>query len=207
MSMEQHRYKMETMVCRYLDKTCNALYDIGIGPKSEYLSIRKEMPWIRCFGCEPDPRLAVHLDERFPGDWWNAAIHSRFDKIILNQSADQKQTTLFKTPKTVASVEVPALTLDEFDERCLRPDGILLWMDIEGSELDALVSGPGLLSSGRVHAINLEVRDEVRVEGWCTASQVESFLKQHNYKLVKTYNNQHTHWDVIYLREDLANAH
>ena len=197
---EIHRIKMETMVCKYLDSSCKAMYDIGVGPKTEYRNIQMMMPWIKLFGCEPDPRQYEAIKSQFHGPLWPVAISTQ-PEVPLHLSSDLKQTACFPVDKNASVIPVKAWTLDYFDEEAGQPDGVLLWMDIEGMELDALQSGKQLLSSGRVHAINLEVRDDARgIEGWCTADEVEAFLNQFGYVIEKEYNSQKTHWDVIYQR-------
>jgi FkbM family methyltransferase len=194
---------METMVCKYLDKSCKAMYDIGVGPKSEYTNIQLMMPWIKLYGCEPNPICYEKIKSKFHGLLLNCAIHSEKKKLELFTCGDDKQASAFAIPKATQSTLVPAMTLDEFDLECGSPEGILLWADIEGSELDMLRSGPNLLSSGRVHAINLEVRKDTRgVEGWCTADEVKAYLKTVGYIPVKKYNNQRSHWDLIFMPKE-----
>ena len=195
---ERHRFKMETMICKFMRQRPRAMYDIGVGPKAEYLHLKNQYPNMRLYGCEPDPVQFPDLKEKFPGKLWNVAIAREAGTVLLHQPGDCKQSSLFEIRKGVKTVEVEAWTLDQFDEKAKKQTGVLLWMDIEGSELAALQSGPNLLTSGRVKWINLEVRDVPLVEGWPTAAQIGRFLWECGYTPIKEYNNQKTHRDVIY---------
>ena len=196
---QKRNFKSETKVCEYAPDA-QALYDIGVGPKTEYLNIRKVLPQIRLFGCEPDSRQYEAIKENFPGTVWPVAISTQPEKT-LHILSDVKQSSCLPISKATGQMQVKAWTLDRFDEECGNPSNIILWMDIEGSELDALKSGHDLLSSGRVDAINLEVREDVPVEGWCTASEIKVFLSQYKYHPALKYNNQRSHWDVIFTRK------
>jgi FkbM family methyltransferase len=193
----------ELMVCHYLKKTPEAFYDIGVGPKSEWITLHKKYPSMKLYGCEPHTNMYHKLLATFPGDIIHVAISNYSGKGVLNAypEDDGRQSSLMDRNKNSVAIPIDIWTLDEFDKHFNSPEDIILWMDIEGSELKALQGGIELLSSGRILAINLEVRDDVRgVSGWCTATEVDDFLITYGYKMVKKYMDHGTHWDVIYTK-------
>ena len=185
-----------------------AMYSIGVGPlvKSEWSHWKERYPTMQLSGCEPNPVLYSQLLQKFPGRLLQTAISDK-EYIDLYMEPESEKTfgrsSIFPAKGlSENTLTVPCLTLDEFDVEAGSPKDILLWMDIEGSELIALKSGEKLLKSGRVNTINLEVRDEVRgMEGeWPTADEIEEYLNSVGFIKAMDYNNQKTHWDAIYQR-------
>jgi FkbM family methyltransferase len=208
--MTAHRAQMATTVCRYLKEAPAAMYDIGVGPviKSEWNHILKIYPQMKMFGCEPHPDTYRQQESRFPGQLKQTAIHSQKRTATLNLKSRLSKFGAFSLIDLGVSyeqkIEVSCITLDEFDEWAGKQESIILWMDIEGSELDALKSAPNLLSSGRVKAINLEVRPKTNSSDWPTDKEIRAWLELNGYNLVLNYNNQKTHWDAIYLPQEIA---
>jgi len=122
---------------------------------------------------------------------------------VVNLLCDSKfpdSSSLHQLPShNGVSTQAVTTTLDLFDELCGSGKDIVLWMDIEGSELAALKGGVSLLSSGRVKAINLEVRDNSECEDWPTAKEIHEFLTKFNYVKALKYLDQKTHYDVVYV--------
>lgn len=209
-SKQTQQRRLERTICGLVNKPPDTMYDIGVGEKSEYLTLKEAWPDMRIYGCEPHPHVFNRLLPRFPGTLVPVAI----DKLDPNSNDDDppKKNLMrvggsfsllsgdpSKSFSTVATVDT--WTLDKFDNRMGYPDRILLWMDIEGSELRALQSGIGLMASGRVKWVNLEVRAHPPDTGWCSAEDVHRFLTKLRYKPVKKYADQQTHYDIIYMHE------
>lgn len=93
-----------------------------------------------------------------------------------------------------------AVTIDQIDDWAQQPEDIILWLDIEGSELKALLGAQRLLTSKRVLAINTEVWYDPPYEGWPTFHDLVNYLKPHGYLLRAEYAQHQTHCDVIFLR-------
>lgn len=198
--------QIESTIIPYASPAPDALYDIGVGLKSEYVTLRKKWTDMKVFGCEPNPSIHEKLLKKFPGMLLRCALSTRRGEVPLyniDSGEEMDCSTVKPYCKHRQIALVPTMTLDEFDERSAMANGsfpqrIILWMDIEGAELDVLQSGKKLMSSGRVVAINLEVREEVLGDTWCSAKQVNEHLCAIGYKWQRKYNNQRTHWDVIY---------
>jgi FkbM family methyltransferase len=196
------RTQNELMVTKFAPNA-KTLYDIGVGPKSEWKSIPKKIPGIKLCGCEPHPELHKELLKEFPGGLLPIAIGNERGTLTLYVHKDEKQSSMFDVGSS-EPFKVEMWTLDEFDEFFMFPEDIILWMDIEGSELRALQGADRLLSSGRVTAINLEVRDNPKAEGWPTADEIEIHLNKYQYVIQRKYNNQTTHYDVIYTKKSMT---
>lgn len=198
--------KFEAVICRFIRGNPDAMYDIGVGPKSEWRTLGKKYPRMRIFGCEPHPltREAV-LAAGFPGPLANVAIgENEGTATLYDVGPTMMQSTLFPRAGITRQFEVTVQSLDRFDMNAGQPDRILLWMDIEGSELSALRSGRRLLASGRVRWINLEERRKGNrpIDGWCTPKELRQFLADLGFKHVLDYNRHPTHQDVIYVLKD-----
>lgn len=198
--------KYESVVCRFIRGAPQALYDIGVGPKTEWRTLARKYPAMRVFGCEPHPaQYAKLLGAKFPGPLANVAIGEAEGVVTLHYAThDPKVASLFAVPYTNASCEVKVWSLDRFDANMGEPDRILLWLDIEGSELSALRSGPRLLASGRVRWINVEERRDGHcpAAGWCDPKELRAFLADRGYVRAADYNRHPTHQDAIYVHKD-----
>jgi hypothetical protein len=65
----------ELAVCRFIRGAPGALYDIGVGPKSEWRSLALAYPRMRVCGCEPHPAQHEALRKaKFPGPLMKVAI-------------------------------------------------------------------------------------------------------------------------------------
>lgn len=197
----------EERICEFIptERPPGYLYDIGVGSQSEYATLAKHYPKMKIVGLEPCPITFKNLITKFPG-------------LLLPYGVWQEETNLdlyfSKTSLDAASVfaigreqnvKIHARTLDSIDEQLGCPEDILLWMDVEGSELMALKGAVKLLQSRRVRWINLAVRDK-----WtggtkaCIKQEIDEFLIQFGYQEKLQYNHHNIkseYWrcDAIYL--------
>lgn len=194
----------ERFIAAYVRGRPGALYDLGVGPKTEWQTLRDQWPGLQMFGAEPFPPTYIDLQPRFTGPLWPVAIADpgEFGRVVelRGDPDDAKTASILRQPHKL-NVQVPVWTLDEFDAAAGKPDRILLWMDIEGCELSALRSGPELLASRRVKWINLEERrSPTRVApGWPTAVEIRDFIVAAGYVRKRAYNHHPTHQDAIYV--------
>lgn len=199
---EQH----EAVICRFVNESPAVLYDIGVGPKSEWRTLGRRYPDMRVVGCEPHPQQYNRLLQAgFPGPLANVAIGEREGTATLYAPTNNIGcASLHPIPYGNSSLEVKVWTLDRFDQQMGRLDKVLLWLDIEGGELSALRSGPQLIASGRVRWINLEERrgGYQPTKDWCKADELHDFLTSHGYVRVCDYNRHNTHQDAIYIHHE-----
>lgn len=196
----------EEFICRFIRKPPNAMYDIGVGLKSEWSTLKRVYREMQLFGCEPHPEERQKiLKADFPGPLLEVAIGEMPGRAKLRMHAtDSMSSSLMPITASAAEVDVEMWTLDQFDAHVGSADRILLWMDIEGSELAALRGGSNLLSSGRVRWINLEERRNGHspTDGWCQPPEIQSLLESYGYRRMTAYNRHATHQDVIYVHQD-----
>lgn len=190
------------------EETINSVYDIGVGPKTEYLTIIKKYPSLKFFGVEANPTIYKKiLENNFPGILFNKAIaQSGLGTFVTYFTHKENLMASGLIPydwaKDGEQYQVEAMTLDEFDNLNQTQENILLWMDIEGYELNALKSGKNLISSGRVKILNLEVRSEWNgKKNGCTEFQIDNYLNSVGYEKKFVYNHYPLshHHDAIYV--------
>jgi FkbM family methyltransferase len=196
----------ESAICRFIRGVPTALYDIGVGTKTEWRTLARKYPAMHVFGCEPHPaQYEKLLKDKFPGPLAKVAIGENEGIATLHvPTHDLKCCSLLPVPYANATEQVKVWTLDRFDVNMGQPDRILLWIDIEGSELSAFRSGRRLLASGRVRWINLEERRDGHrpAAGWCDPKELHALLTSHHYIRVADYNRHPTHQDAIYVHKD-----
>ncbi|HUS37830.1 MAG TPA: FkbM family methyltransferase [Pirellulales bacterium] len=185
----------ERTICRFIDRPPAALYDIGVGLKSEAATLAAIYPAMHIFGCEPNPETFMHLRD-FPGTVVEVAIGGGGRSTLYYDAGHPMSGSLF-CDSFACCCRVDVWTLDLFDAVAGRPADVLLWMDIEGGELAALESGPELLDSRRAAWINVEER--IDGLGYEPGALCE-FLDTHNYQRMLQYAKHPTHNDAIYVR-------
>jgi FkbM family methyltransferase len=196
----------EAVIAKFIRGAPLALYDIGVGPKSEWRALRKRYRKLKVYGCEPHPATyQTLLRDGFPGPLLNVAIGEADDTATLFDIADDaKRASLLPLGDSERQIPTDVWTLDRFDREMGRQDRILLWMDIEGTELAALRGGTELLDSGRVRWINLEERrnGDCPAAGWTDPAELHSFLTSHGFVRAADYNRHPTHQDAIYVHRE-----
>lgn len=196
----------EQIILNFLEsETFKVFYDIGVGPKTEYLTIKNKFPATRFYGLEANPNTFREIEHIFPGIVLPMAVSESGETVkyvVHEQNVMASGLIPYDNARDGQEILVPSITLDNFDKRFEAADGILLWMDIEGYELKALQSGMELLRSGRVKLINLEVRPRWNGKsGGCTELEIDEFLAGFGYSKIFVYNHypQSRHHDAIYL--------
>jgi FkbM family methyltransferase len=191
----------ERVICRFISAPPDAMYDLGVGPKTEYRTLGRLYPKMKIFGCEPSPVMYDRLlAAKFPGVLAKVAIGENEGTATLHYDPDDlKVASLYRGGPLHTTVRI--WSLDRFDAQMGAPDRILLWADIEGAELSAFRSGKKLFDSGRVKWINLEERRDgvPTVEGWPTATQIKECLEGFGFERKLAYNRHNTHQDAIYV--------
>ena len=182
------------------------LYDIGVGPppKHEAKTLCAAVPGLRVIGCEPTQTVYQSLlEQHYPGELLNLAV-STAPSVHLREFADSALNTVKADTngdqRALRVVETQAVTLDWLDAHVGKPDGIILWADVEGSELDVLQSGQSLLRSGRLRAINLEFTTvEGKLPGAPLAAELHAYVTSLGYCLRQQVTEGGDHHDRIYV--------
>jgi len=198
--------KNEAFIARQIRKgrSPQALYDIGVGLKTEWQTLGEIFPQMEICACDPNPAVISNLQQRhFSGKLLQVAIGPEaVPQTLYDTPNNPGNATLLPLSESKPICETEVWTLDHFDDAMGNPAEILLWLDIEGYELTALKSGPRLLASGRVRWINLEeARPGIcRGRGWCAAADLQRHLEAYDSVRTAEYNRHATHQDVIYVR-------
>jgi len=186
----------EAYIARIIKTPPATLFNIGVGPKSEYRTLKGLYPEMEVFGCEPLLDRYEGLKERFNGKIFGVGISDKPGTASLNYNDGAMMgATMVGKRKGDKLVSIATITLDEFDCACGNPERIILWADIEGMELRMLKSGPTLLSSGRVKWINLEEH----LDNPKANKKVDKLLTKFDYSREVEYNKHPNHQDVIYV--------
>jgi len=205
--------EIERTICRYVDVSPAAMYQLGVGlpPKHEAATLSGVYPEMRVFAADPHPEVLLarcrepHYEFLLP-----VAVGRERCVTTLQEGDRPDNSSLWFVPgvSTGQTRKVIVLSLDDFDELAGEQPDILLWMDIEGSELAALQGGRRLMRSGRVKWINLEVREAGRVAGEAGEAEIAEALEEYGYRRALAYNSQFDdasrtakHRDEIWVRE------
>jgi len=186
------------------EKPPGVLYNIGVGPKTEAKTLKRVYPELEVFGCEP---LLAHaadgVFDDFPGMLLPIGLSQYGGTKIIHRDWDNIGSSSMLQLKThTESIEVPTKTLEEFDGICGKPKRILLWMDIEGMELEVLKGGASVLASHRVRWINLEEQtSDSTKSGWPLPAEIQRYLLDFGFVKIAEYNKHIGHQDVVYINK------
>ncbi len=203
--------KNEEVICRFIHHNAppKVLLDVGVGPKTEYLTLLEHYPDMRLIGLEPCIPTFLELIPKFSGillpygAWHEETCLELYisDNNLEISSVFPHKNNEEKTQKIYTK------TLDSIDKHLGYLDRILLWMDVEGAELMALKGAKNLLLSKRIKWINLEVRDHWSRTDACVKQDIDELLIPLGYREKLQYNHHNRgtkaeHRDVIYVHED-----
>jgi FkbM family methyltransferase len=179
--------------------------DVGANVGDTVAHYLAQFPGASIYAFEPFPDVHRQLAARFAGE---PRVHPR--RAAVSDSAgtrrfyvnagDKTNSLLRLNPSAVGwagapsaagldnSIEVPAITLDEFcaAESIDRID--VLKMDIQGGEGMALEGASGLLARHAVGVIYLEVTFAPLYEGQAYFCDITRILNRHGYRVAALYN-------------------
>lgn len=186
---------------------------IDVGPGrigSEAWEVNTTFPECIIRGYEPQiERYEILKEASYPGDLSKFVI-SDVDGLVGGFSGHPEGKSDFwlyggdSVKGAYKEVTLPSRRLDTlfFDSKF---KSILIWADIEGSELDILKGATKLLQSGRILGLNLELRKVSEAPGACTASEIVSFLSDYEYFPTEdVISLDHiTHKDFIFIKSSV----
>lgn len=188
--------KLKTLI-----KNPKALYNIGVGPlpKNEAQLFKTQWPKIKVYGCEPHEATFNSRIQDYPGIIWRIACGNPGERTF-HLSPEPAMSSVYHIPKvTTQTTTVNCVSLDKFDFMAGKQDDIVLWVDVEGAESEVLDSGPKLLSSGRVHYINIEVRTLPRnPEEEHNLKRLPEIMKEYGFTRDIAYRQNKTHHDELW---------
>ncbi len=187
----------------WVRQTPHWFLDLGPGlPGSEAAWARATWPGVRVIGLEPCRARFEACRPGYPGLLLPCAAWDE-DVPALDFFASPVDNLwgLFAPPRLAPTEAVPGRTLDGLEREHGPFERAVIWADIEGAELRMLRGAAGLLASGRVLALNLEVRPVPYAGGWCTEDEVDAFLAGLGLVRARAYaeRGRGHHYDVIYV--------
>ena len=185
---------------------------VGVGTNHEEVNVMRETwPDISVFGYEANPKTYHMVKDVFPGSIRNLAITNRRGPVCIYVSPRHIDgSSLYKkvegdpggADSVVGGIETKRLD-DDLSIRGLKK--CLLWIDCEGSELEALYSGTEFIKES-VDVINVEMTGRPWRVGFPTPKKVDETLKWLGFTQVWTHTIRPTNgqYDAVYLKDELV---
>lgn len=178
----------------------------GPADADEAQTLHKIRPDIKIIGFEPNPMMYVIQSSRaFPGELVPAALWSSDCSLELKVDGREKpdlqgerSSSVSKYNTSRKQYKVQARTLDGLSVQHGPFKNALLWIDIEGAELECLKGATGLLTNGQIRLASVEVFAE-------HVQELTEFLGK--FGLVEALRwNHHNQvgrewWDILYRLE------
>lgn len=198
--------------CQLMDWKPDAVVLVGVGGRHDEVHVMKEAwPDIHLFGFEPHPKTYDKIIDLFPGKLYRKAVsnYSGYATLYCNMKLQDGLASLYPRESTGSKFSVNTVTLDDVSALKLSNEvrsgrKCLLWLDCEGSELDALKGGK-LFIDGCVGVINVEMTGRPRDSGWPRPEEVHRWLVDRNFlqAWVHTTRSVRGQADCIYVRREL----
>lgn len=156
------------------------------------------------------PMLAIEPVQRYIFEAWRdgfrgpiiqGALWSTGGKIVTLQDF-RTRTSMLDTVDRRGPIDARTLTLDEAVQYSrFVAHRILLWMDIEGVELEVLKGATETLK--RTTAIVCELKDEPKLANWPATEEVIAGLRQYGYELILRVADN----GLFYRKEHVGSRH
>lgn len=166
--------------------TIDSIIQCGLGDWAEGPTLLKMYPSASYLAVEP-----IH---RYCHETWAAGFRGPIIQGLLwNETGLEKTLNDWRTRTSVydesqhglGPITAYTVTLDDAVERtAFRGKSILLWMDVEGAELEILKGAGETLKS--VQSIISELKKGTKFPGWPEAEEVVSFLLSIGFELKET---------------------
>lgn len=176
----------------------------GPADANEAQTFHERFPDVKIIGFEPNPQSFLYqLEQGFPGVLLPVGLWSSRDYLKLKVPGNdefQRSGSVIRfvdegdwPNDIVVSVE----TLDEMSRRYGPFEDAVLWADVEFAELELLRGAQGLLHSGAIKVINVELHTAY-------AEQLDGFLRWNEYREVARRDVREmpsgVFWDASYTR-------
>ena len=186
------------------------IYQIGVGGYHKELDVfLEDWPDIKIYGCEPHPRV-IRKIKKYPGVLHQVAITDQVGRAMLWDKARHRDGSSMVTGDDWEGkeVEVETTTLDVLFPKDkgfprLGDNQVLLWLDCEGSEVNALKGGTDFIEG--VDVVNVELVSSTPSERWGTPVEIYNLLAKHDFYIqwLHTQRNHTGQCDAIFVKERL----
>lgn len=204
-ALKQRSGRAVVSYCRLLGWKPELVVQVGVGIRcDEARMFAEEWPGVQIFGFEPHPSTFRALHESYPGLLQERAVSDRLGIRELSTKpghADGSSMHGFSDGRQVPTYPVCTTTLDFVFRDPSRE--ILLWLDCEGSEVEALRGGREFLRS--VGVVNVELTGRPPGAGWGSPLEVHRLLREAGFYHAWTHTTRSKggQADAIYVRRDL----
>ncbi len=193
------------LVADVLGWQADIVVQVGVGQYHQEVDVLKEeWPGVRFIGFEPCPNLV----NDYPGELRLSAVSNKVGQSTLHVKRHHKDgSSLFAIDGADSCnlVQVPTTTLDtEFfteNGECKLVGRVLLWLDCEGSEFNALQGGEDFVT-GCVNMVNVEMTSKPQGPDYCKPAEVHGWLAERGFRRqwVHTGRISAGQYDAIYVK-------
>lgn len=166
----------------------------GPADGNEAQVFKEYYPHCQVLGFEPNPWMRdFQARNKFPGTMIPRALYSdnKLREFVI--PGNDRCGSLVKYPtleEGFTKRRVPCSTLRSVATQYASFDNVVLWIDIEGSELECLKGADGLLIAKAIKVINVEVTNDNKLD-------ITEYLKSFGYSWVDDWNTRHMSEDRI----------
>ena len=187
-----HKPDQAKEILKHIDFEPEWFIDCGVGEGVEAQVFKQRWPGVNVIGFEPS-MIGFSAIKDFPGKLIQKAVWFEDGERVFTERATQMQSGFFRLPDHAALGEssrwVETVKLDSVISH--EKKNVVLWLDIEWSEIFALVGAVNSLRRGAVRVIN--------VEAWgATAAILRGFLEPLGFGNVMSYEKEGGHWDEVW---------
>jgi FkbM family methyltransferase len=198
------------LIADLLDWRADMIYHVGLGTNFQETDVlSQEWPGVEWVGFEPHPQLVKWAIEKdYPGEIFEVAVGAEQGEGILYSKHRHKDGSSMNIHRdaiegeTYTEIKVKKDTLDNLVPTP-HTGRIMLWLDCEGHELEAMKGGVNLLAHTQV--VNIEMTARPPGDGWCTPNEVHKFLMDHNFnrQWIHTQRTNQGQYDGIYVKPEI----
>lgn len=162
----------------------------GPADANEAQVFKRHYPRCCVLGFEPNAvQYQFQKDNDFPGQLSNKALWSLVTHISFTvPGGNNRCGSSVHVPPDSGTVSVETDTLDIWAIQNNSPNNIVLWIDIEGAELECLKGARNLLREHRIKLLNVEVSNSTRAD-------IIDYLIGYKYLITEE-------WNIRYMTED-----
>ena len=183
------------------------LLNVGVGqlPHNEAEQFLEVFPDIQIIGFEPQIKTFLQRAKDYPGKIYPIGLNEKTCLGFLNLTEDQGNTSLLEPEarlkvKSAGTQLAPLFSLDQLHEKLNFPERTFLWMDIEGSEVYALMGAWRTFRSKKVNWVLVEVSNKPRRVGEGTERDTTDILNIHGFEKWFEFDNNPEFKNIIYRR-------
>jgi len=188
-----------------------AIVDVGSYNGDTCLTFSKHFPGLKIFGFEPNPTIYREAEKSCRNNAnisiQNCAIGATSGSILLHISSNGVSSSVhsFEDEKQFQHTETISVPIRTLDSQMKGEKVLLLKLDVQGHELNALKGAVNLLKNTAF--VLTEMSNHSTYQEGCNYHEVDEFLRINSFKLVNltsAYSNTGlTEFDSLYRNEKL----